>query len=179
MNEAKLQSLKVLAMDVDGVLTDGGITMSGEGELTKRFNVKDGLGLSVAQRQGLKIAFITGRSSTILRRRAQELNVTLLFENVKDKGAVLRQLAAAEQIPLTEIGFIGDDLIDLPALQIAGVSFAPQDAVDEVVSSVDYTATKPGGYGAVREIVELILKAKGLWQAVVAGYEIMGQGDRQ
>ncbi len=175
----KLAALKILAMDVDGVLTDGSLVIGKEGEFTKRFDVKDGLGMSIAQRQGLEIIFITGRVSPLAVRRAQELGVKTVIEQAKDKAKVLRTLAADRKIPLSEIGYIGDDLIDLPALQIAGVSFAPADAAPDVLARVGYVAAKQGGRGAVREIVEKILTAKGLWEQVVNNYLQAGQGDKQ
>lgn len=177
--EAALKKIKVLALDVDGVLTDGSLTMSEQGEVIKCFYVKDGLGLSVAQRQGLRVVLVTGRASSILHKRAEELKLTALYENVKDKAAALRQVAQELNVALAEIAFVGDDLIDLPALNLAGVSFAPQDAAEEVCHRVDYVLTKAGGRGAVREVIEIILKAQGLWQEVVESYQTAGQGDRQ
>mgnify|MGYP001470701525 CR=1 FL=1 len=179
VSKKKLAGLKILAMDVDGVLTDGSLNLSKDGEIFKRFDVKDGLGMSVAQRQGLEIVFITGRISPIAKRRAEELGVKLVLEGARDKAMALRQLAKDKQVSLTEIGFVGDDLIDLPALCVAGVSFAPADAVTEVLARVKVVTTQKGGRGAVREIIESILKAKGLWDDVVSSYLVAGQGDKQ
>lgn len=179
VEETRLRALKVLAMDIDGVLTDGGITMGPAGEISKRFDAKDGLGVSAAQRLGLTIVFITGRQSAILRMRASELKITEVYDGVKDKGSVLKSVAEKQGVSLEEVGFIGDDLIDLPALNLAGVAFAPGDASPDVCARVDYVAHHNGGHGAVREIVEVILEAKGLWAQVVADYETVGQGDRQ
>ncbi len=179
VDEKKLAQLKILAMDVDGVLTDGSLNLSKDGEIFKRFDAKDGLGMSIAQRQGLEIVFITGRLSPIAKRRAQELGVKTVFEQAQDKATVLRQLVVDRKLSLANIGYIGDDLIDLPALSIAGVSFAPNDGAPDVTRRVDYVATRQGGKGAVREIIEAILKAQGLWEAVVNSYLTAGQGDKQ
>ena len=175
----KIAQLKILAMDVDGVLTDGSLNLGKEGEIFKRFDAKDGLGMSIAQRLGLEIVFITGRLSPIARRRAEELGVKTVFEQAKDKAAVLQQLSAERKISLENIGYIGDDLIDLPAFAVAGVSFAPGDSAADVIKRADYVATHQGGKGAVREIIEAILKAQGLWEAVVNSYLTAGQGDKQ
>jgi 3-deoxy-D-manno-octulosonate 8-phosphate phosphatase (KDO 8-P phosphatase) len=179
IEKKQLAELKILAMDVDGVLTDGSLFIGKDGEIAKRFDVKDGLAMSVAQRQGMELVFITGRTSPIAKRRAQELGIKTVFENAKDKAQILRQLAKDRQLSLSNIGYIGDDLIDLPALNVAGVSFAPADSATDVLAQVDYVAKKSGGHGAVREIVEAILNAKGLWQEVVKNYMVAGQGDKQ
>ncbi len=173
------ENLKVLALDVDGVLTDGSLYIGPQGEVFKRFHAKDGLGISLAQRAGLTVVFVTGRQSEILRTRAKELRITLVKEGVQDKGEALRQLAAELKVPLSAIGFVGDDLIDLPAFRVAGFTFAPMDAAPEVKVVAGYVAQAKGGRGAVREILELILKDQGLWTELVQSYGTKGQGDRQ
>lgn len=174
-----LQQLRLLALDVDGVLTDGTINIGNEGEIFKGFNAKDGMGISCALRSGLQVAIITGRTSSIIRKRAQELGITLLQEGVKDKYAALQSLGASLGLKQEQLAFMGDDLNDLPAFRAAGVALAPADAVAEVLQAADYVMAANGGRGAVREAIEKILRAQGKWEAIVAGYLSCGQGDKQ
>ena len=146
----KLSKIKLLALDVDGVLTDGTINIGDNGELYKGFNAKDGLGISCALRSGLKVAIITGRKSEIIHKRSAELGITLLCEGVKDKYAELIKLTKELALTKEEVAYMGDDLNDLPAFRAAGFSFAPQDAVTEVVNNADCVVQKDGGRGAVR-----------------------------
>lgn len=175
----ELQQIRLLAMDVDGVLTDGSLNIGAEGELFKAFNAKDGMGISLAMRNGLEIALITGRRSEIIHRRAEELGITLLYEGVNDKALQLKQIAAERGISLDEIAYMGDDLNDLPAMVQAGISFAPADAAKDVLKAVNAVASCNGGRGAVREIIELILEAQGKWENIVKAYMSHGQGDKQ
>ena len=172
-------NIKLLALDVDGVLTDGSIIIGQDGELSKHFSVQDGLGIRVAIRKGIQVSIITGRHSEILLHRAMELNISSVYENVTDKGEVLRKIAGEANIPMADVAFMGDDLNDLSALADAGASFAPANAVEDVKVNVDYVTEKCGGAGAVREVVERILKDKGIWQGVVESYIKRGQGDQQ
>ncbi len=174
-----LKKIKLLALDVDGVLTDGSINIGAEGECFKGFNAKDGLGISCAMRNGVQIAIITGRSSAIIHHRAQELGITLLHEGVKDKYAELQSLAQELELQPEEVAYMGDDLNDLPAFQAAGVALAPADAVPEVAASADFVMQRRGGAGAVREAIEMLLRAQDKWEQIVAAYLACGQGDRQ
>lgn len=169
--EKKLARIKLLALDVDGVLTDGTINIGSDGELFKSFNAKDGLGISAGLRVGLKIAIITGRKSSIIHKRAEELGITLLCEGVKDKFAELKRLHNNLELSKEEIAYMGDDLNDLPAFQAAGIAFAPADAVAEVKSAANIVLPNNGGRGAVRAAIELILKSQNKWEEVVAGYQ--------
>ena len=175
----KLSKIKLLALDVDGVLTDGTINISDNGELFKGFNAKDGLGISCALRSGLKIAIITGRKSEIIHKRSAELGITLLCEGVKDKYAELVRLTEELQLTQQQVAYMGDDLNDLPAFKAAGFTFAPQDAVAEVLANADCVVKKDGGRGAVRSAIEMILKAQNKWEALVSSYLQSGQGDKQ
>jgi len=168
--EEQLAKIKLLALDVDGVLTDGSINIGNDGELFKAFNAKDGLGISVAQREGLRIAIITGRKSSIIHKRAEELGITLLREGVKDKYAELLRLQKELSLNKDEIAYMGDDLNDLPAFKAAGLSFAPADACEEVVKHADVVVHHNGGKGAVRESIELLLKAQNKWEQIINGY---------
>lgn len=175
----RLAKLRLLALDVDGVLTDGTINIGANGEVFKGFNAKDGLGISCALRSGLQVAIVTGRKSEIIHRRAEELGITLLCEGVKDKYAALSQLRQSLNLRQEQVAYMGDDLNDLPAFKAAGLSLAPHDGVNEVCAAADYITLAFGGNGAVREAAELILRAQGKWQSLVAAYLHAGQGDRQ
>lgn len=175
----KLTKIKLLALDVDGVLTDGTINIGDNGEIFKGFNAKDGLGISCALRSGLQIAIITGRRSKIIHKRAEELGITLLCEGVKDKYSELVRLANELCLSKEEIAYMGDDLNDLPAFKGAGAIFVPQDAADEVINAANIVVSKNGGRGAVRVAIEMILKAQNKWEALVTSYLDSGQGDKQ
>ncbi len=177
--QKSLQNIKLLALDVDGVLTDGTINIANDGEVFKAFNAKDGLGISCALRNGLQIAIITGRKSRIIHTRAQELGITLLCEGVKDKYAELCALREKLALAKEQVAYMGDDLNDLPAFKAAGLAFAPQDAVAEVQATADIVVQQCGGKGAVRVAVETILRAQDKWEQIVASYLECGQGDKQ
>lgn len=177
--QTQLKQIKMLALDVDGVLTDGTINMGPNGEVFKPFNCKDGLGLSTAIRHGLLVVIITGRTSAITRNRAKELGITQIYEGIKDKGSLLEEIAMKNKLTLANIAYMGDDLNDLAALQKAGVAATPADAVDDIKKVCSFIAERTGGHGAVRELLEAIFKAQGCWQDIVAEYTQAGQGDKQ
>ena len=179
MKDEEFAKIRLLALDVDGVMTDGSIIIGQEDELSKHFNVRDGLGISLAMRNGIQVALITGRHSEIVLHRAMELGVSNVYENVIYKGKTLVEAAQRLGIPMEAVAFMGDDLNDLPAFSRAAYSFAPKDAAPEVAARADYVCEKKGGDGAVREVCEKILKAKGLWDGIVEGYLVKGYGDRQ
>ena len=174
-----LQGICLLALDVDGVLTDGSINMGAQGELFKSFYAQDGLGISVALRNGLQIAIITGRKSEIIHRRAQELGIQMVQEGVKDKYLSLEQLQNQLGLSRGQVAYMGDDLNDLPAFRAAGVTFAPADAVEEVREAASFVTEAAGGRGAVREAIAMILRAQNKWQQIVNAYLNAGQGDKQ
>lgn len=176
----KLQNIKLLALDVDGVLTDGSINIGSEGELFKAFDAKDGLGISAGLRHGLQVAIITGRKSEIIHRRAGELGISLLCEGVKDKYAELIRLQQKLKLTRADTAYIGDDLNDLPAFQVAEVTFTPNDGCDDVKVEATIVLQHKGGHGAVREAVEMIFKAQNKWSEIVADYkQIKSLGDAQ
>jgi 3-deoxy-D-manno-octulosonate 8-phosphate phosphatase (KDO 8-P phosphatase) len=179
MTDEDFAKVELLALDVDGVMTDGSIIIGQEDELSKHFDVRDGMGLSLAMRHGIQVALITGRHSEIVLHRAMELGISNVYENVAYKGKTLALAAERLGVPMDRVAFMGDDLNDLPAFSRAAFSFAPHDAAPEVTSRADYVCAKDGGHGAVREICEKILKAKGLWDSIVEGYLVKGYGDRQ
>jgi 3-deoxy-D-manno-octulosonate 8-phosphate phosphatase (KDO 8-P phosphatase) len=170
----RLSGIRLLAMDVDGVLTDGEITWcagpSGELSELKSFNVKDGLGLSLARAAGLHVAWITGRVSPIVERRAAELGVQEVCQWARNKQAVLREIVGRLDLRPEQVLYIGDDLNDLPAFSAAGVRVAPADAVPAVREQADWVTDAGGGRGAVREVVEAVLRAQGRWDEAVAAF---------
>ena len=176
---ASLQKIKLLALDVDGVLTDGSIYISPAGEVFKGFNAKDGLGISCALRSGLQIAVITGRQSPIVERRCEELGITLLQQGVKDKRLALQQMAQKLGLVREEIAYMGDDLNDIPAFKASGLNLVPADAAIEVMAVADIITKASGGRGAVREAITMILAAQDNWNVIVNSYLNAGQGDKQ
>ena len=176
---ASLQKIKLLALDVDGVLTDGSIYISPAGEVFKGFNAKDGMGISCALRSGLQIAVITGRQSPIVERRCEELGITLLQQGVKDKRLALQQMAQKLGLAREEIAYMGDDLNDIPAFKASGLNLVPADAAIEVMAVADIITKASGGRGAVREAITMILAAQDNWNVIVNSYLNAGQGDKQ
>jgi 3-deoxy-D-manno-octulosonate 8-phosphate phosphatase (KDO 8-P phosphatase) len=171
MNE-RLRAIQLLLLDVDGVMTDGGIIYDGNGLETKIFNVRDGHGIKMLQRAGIEVGIITGRSSAVVDVRAQELGIELVYQ-----GA-LRKLESYEDVKLktgltdSQIAYMGDDVIDVPVMRRVGFAAAPQDALAEAKRAAHYIASCNGGRGAVREVCDLILKGRGAWDEVTARYEL-------
>ena len=156
----KLASVRLLAMDVDGVLTDGTLGYDSAGSEQKRFHVADGLGLVVIQQVGVKVAWISGRKSASVERRAAELGTICLLQHVKYKSIALQELASELKVREEEIAYIGDDWNDLPAFSVAGVGIAVANAAFDVKQVAHYVTQTLGGHGAVREVCELLLEAK-------------------
>ena len=176
----KAARIRLVALDMDGTLTDGSINIGAEGELFKRFNAKDGLGITAARRHGLRVSVITGRKGPIVQRRTEELGIAEdALSGISAKKQALLALADKHNLTLEEIAFMGDDLNDLSALLAAGLSAAPADAAEDVRQRVSYIAPHKGGQGAVRDLLELILKARGIWDAIVDEYTEEGKEDRQ
>jgi 3-deoxy-D-manno-octulosonate 8-phosphate phosphatase (KDO 8-P phosphatase) len=168
--EARLANIRLLAMDVDGVLTDGGLWLSGADSEVKRFHVADGLGIQLALYGGLIVAWISGRGSEAVARRAQELGVTHLSQNAGNKSAPLAELLGAYTLSQAHVAYIGDDLNDIPAFALSGVKFAPSNAAPEIKALADFVTERPGGGGAVREVCDLILKSQGKWNDALTHY---------
>lgn len=148
--------IKMLAMDVDGTLTDGRIYIGAEGEVMKAFDVKDGLGIASFKKRGGIPVIITGRSSAIVEARAKELEITELYQGVADKLACLKEIAAEYDLSPAEIAYIGDDINDLACMNFCGLSACPTDAADEAKAAADYICRAEGGRGAVREFLDWI-----------------------
>lgn len=171
MNRDKLKRIKLLLLDVDGVLTDGSIIYNDSGAETKVFNVKDGLGIKMLMKAGIQVGIVTGRTSKALYHRCNNLGISLIFDGVRDKPSVLELISERTGLPAEDIAFVGDDLIDLPLLKQVGLSIAVADAHETVIENVDMVTSKKGGAGAVREVCEAILKAQGLWSKVLEYFE--------
>ncbi|HEY3418597.1 MAG TPA: HAD hydrolase family protein [Armatimonadota bacterium] len=167
--EKRLASIKLLACDVDGVLTDGSIIYGSHNMELKVFNIKDGLAMKVAAWSGFPVVWLTGRSSDAVAHRAAELDVQL-FQGANDKDAGLRMIAETRGVALEEIAFIGDDLNDLPAQRICGLPIAVADSAPEVLEIAAYVTKATGGHGAIRETIEFILRGQGRWQAAMDNY---------
>lgn len=165
-----LATIELLLLDVDGVLTDGSITYSDSGEQIKSFHSRDGLGMRLLMDAGIGIGIITGRKSKALEHRCNNLGITLLFDGIKDKSKALDKIISQTGIPAKKIAFAGDDLMDLPVIKKVGISFCVSDASEDMKPHCDMITSYPGGHGAVREICESILKAKGLWKAILDKY---------
>lgn len=165
----RLAKIKMLAMDVDGTLTEGEMVML-DGHQIKHFNVYDGLGTRLALNIGLGIAWVTGNTSEAVMDRAKSLGVTDVYQGAKLKSVALDDLAARHGLSMDEIAYMGDDLNDLPALDRAGLAIAVANAVDEVKARADMVTERGGGHGAVREVIEAVLNARGDWDAAVEAY---------
>ena len=167
MMNQRIQKIKLIAMDVDGVLTKGEVMYTANGDEVKTFNIKDGVALNAARRVGLHIAVITGRKSPALERRVTELKIAEVDMACDDKGAAIRDLLRRLELKPEEAAFIGDDLIDIPAFRECGFRIAVGDACEDVKALADHVTDAAGGQGAVREAVEMILKAQGKWASAV------------
>ncbi len=167
----KISKIKLLLLDVDGVLTDGSVILGKLDEELKIFHIKDGLGIKLAQAAGLEIGIITGRASPAVQRRAEELDIKILCQGQSDKRTAYEQIRAELGLRDDQIAFIGDDLNDLPVLKRVGLSCTVADASEDVKTAVDHISSLPGGRGAVREIIEWILKQQGKWESVVQKYQ--------
>ena len=164
--------VRAIVLDVDGVLTDASLYFSARGETLKRFSARDGFAIKLAQGEGIPIAILSGRVSAPLRARLAALDVDerLVIQGSREKGAGLRQLCERLGIGCDAVAFLGDDLPDLPALATAGLAVCPADAVPDVRQRCHVVCSSAGGSGAVRELVELVLTARGRWQEIVGDW---------
>ncbi len=165
-----LADIEMLVMDVDGVLTDGTLVINADGSESKFFNSMDGHGIRMWQRTGLKVALISGRASEPTQRRAEQLQIEYVFQDCHNKLPVFEKLLEQLGLSPDKVAYIGDDLTDLLTIRYAGFGAAVAIAVDEVKQYADYVTTRPGGSGAVREVIEYILKNSGRWQKLMARY---------
>lgn len=163
-----LKKIKLVVLDVDGTLTDGGIYYDANGNEIKRFDVKDGLGIKMAMAAGLKFAILTGRQSPMVRRRAEELGIQFLLEGIQKKAPALIELSKNTGISVDEMAYIGDDWNDLQAMMLTGFKACPSDAPEEIKEICNYVARRKGGKGAVRECLEFVMNACGKWRQTVS-----------
>ena len=165
-----LADIQLLAMDVDGVLTDGTLVINADGSECKFFNSMDGHGIRMWQRAGLKVALISGRASEPTQRRAEQLQIEYVFQDCHNKLPVFEKLLEQLGLAPNKAAYIGDDLTDLPVIRYAGFGVTVANAADEVKQYADYVTTRTGGNGAVREVIEYILKNTGRWQELMTRY---------
>jgi 3-deoxy-D-manno-octulosonate 8-phosphate phosphatase (KDO 8-P phosphatase) len=166
----KAKNVKLLILDVDGVLTDGRIVIDDRGVETKCFDVRDGHGIKLLKRAHIEVAIITGRQSQVVSHRARELGIDSVYQNIHDKLEVYEAILKEKGLKDGEVGFVGDDIVDLPVLKRVGFSAVVADGIEELKPYADYVSRNKGGRGAVREISELILKAQGKWPQLMERY---------
>jgi 3-deoxy-D-manno-octulosonate 8-phosphate phosphatase (KDO 8-P phosphatase) len=167
---ARCRALKLLLTDVDGVMTDGTVLLLPDGGEARAFNIRDGLGIVLARRAGLRVGILSGRSSEAVSRRAAELGMSVVRQGVQDKGAALVEILAEQELRAEEVAYIGDDVNDLPVLTEVGLSAAPADAPLEVRLQAFMVTEAAGGRGCLREFIEAMLRARGDWERVVPGH---------
>lgn len=171
----KLGNIQLLLLDVDGVMTDGGIMYDANGLEIKCFNVKDGHGIKMLQRHGIQVGIITGRTSAVVDIRARELAIELVYQGALRKLESYDDVKRKTGLADRQIAYMGDDVIDVPVMRRAGFAAAPPDAVPEVLAVADYVTSRPGGRGAVREMCDLILRGRGFWDEIASRYELLAQ----
>lgn len=170
MKSVNFADIEMLVLDVDGVLTDGTLVIHSDGGESKLFNTHDGHGIRMWQRAGLKVALLSGRASESTRRRAEQLNIEYVFEDCFDKLPVLEEFLANLGLLPEAVAYVGDDLMDLPVIRFVGFGAAVANAVDDLKKYADYVTERPGGSGAVREVIEYILKKNGKWRELIKRY---------
>lgn len=168
--EERLKHIRLLLLDVDGVMTDGSLYFDDTGEEAKFFNSKDGLGISLLMKEGVGVGIVTGRSSDALLHRCRNLRIELVYQGIRDKLSVLPKITEKTKVSPMEMAFVGDDLLDLPMMLTVGVGIAVADAHEEVLKRADIVTVKNGGKGAVREVCDAILKARGAWENIVKSF---------
>lgn len=172
--EARMAAVKLMIFDIDGVLTDGGLYYGPDGEAIKRFNVLDGLGIKFLQQFGIQTAIISARQSAITARRAQDLGIAHVFQGSHDKWGALNQLMQQTGLGLYQIGYLGDDVIDLPLLRQVGFAATVPNCHPEVLAHVHYQTQAWGGHGAAREVCDMLLRAHGHYKAALASFNGSG-----
>ena len=166
----KCAPIELVLTDVDGVMTDGRIILDNEAVESKQFHVRDGEGIRVWQHAGGRFGIVTGRSSQVVKVRAAELDIEIVRQGVRNKLEVVQSICQELGLDLAQVCFVGDDLPDLPVIKHVGLGVAVNDAAEEVKTSADYSASLPGGRGAIREVVELLLKNTGRWETAIRKY---------
>jgi len=166
----RAKRIRLVILDVDGVLTDGRIVYDANGVESKFFNVKDGHGIKLLQRAGIRVAIISGRESQVVTRRAAELGIDLVYQRALDKVGPYQKILEITGFTDDEVAYMGDDLPDIPLMRRVGLAVAPADALDYVLPHAHIVSTKRGGCGAVREICDRIIREQGLWDEVCGKY---------
>jgi 3-deoxy-D-manno-octulosonate 8-phosphate phosphatase (KDO 8-P phosphatase) len=164
----RARRIRLLLLDVDGVLTDGKILLHHDGAESKQFDIRDGTGIVLAQKAGIRVGLLSARQSAATTERANQLRITLVRQGSLDKLATYHEIRSELRVEDAEIAFMGDDFLDLQVLSRVGLSAAPADAVDVVRGAVDWVSSRRGGDGAVRELTELLLKAQDKWDGLLA-----------
>ncbi|MEW6658070.1 MAG: HAD family hydrolase [Thermodesulfobacteriota bacterium] len=164
----RAKNIRLLILDVDGVLTDGRLYFDAKGEALKVFHVRDGHGIKMLQKAGIEVAFLSGRRSDAAYHRAKELEVKRFYEGSRDKVTVLEEIMGAMKIEAATVAAVGDELVDLPLFNRVGLAVAVADAAPEVKAAAHWVTNLPGGKGAVREVCDLLLKAQGKWEGMVS-----------
>jgi len=165
--DTRAKNIKFIILDVDGVLTDGRITFNSKNEEFKSFDVKDGHGIKLAQRCGIKFAIITGRWSPIVEKRCKELNIDEVHQNADDKAKIFNEILNKYKIKEEEVAYMGDDLADVPVFKRAGLAATVSDAFDYIKKEVHYITKLKGGRGAVRELIDFILQKQSQWNSII------------
>jgi len=168
--DQRCQSIELILADVDGVLTGGGIVFDNQGIETKQFHIRDGLGIRLWQRAGYKFGLVTGRTSNIVRMRAAELGIEIVRQTAEDKLPAVQEILSELGIAPEKVCYIGDDLPDVPAVRAAGLGVAVADACPELREAAHHVTSLRGGEGAVRELIETILKAQRRWDGLIQKY---------
>jgi 3-deoxy-D-manno-octulosonate 8-phosphate phosphatase (KDO 8-P phosphatase) len=169
-NLQRAAGIKLLLLDVDGVLTDGSLIYLPDGTEAKAFNSKDGLGIRLLQKAGVEVGIITARTSEVVQRRAENLGITILYQGAGAKREVYERILAEQGLSSEQVAYMGDDWLDLPVMTRVGLATTVADAVVEVVETAHYVASRPGGRGAVREVCDLIIEAQGKRDELLALY---------
>jgi 3-deoxy-D-manno-octulosonate 8-phosphate phosphatase (KDO 8-P phosphatase) len=169
--QEKAARVRLLLFDVDGVLTDGKVLLHGDGSESKRFDIKDGIAMVWAQRAGLTVGMLSARHSPTTPQRAAQLGITLVYHGVTSKLESYEEIVGDLCLEDGQVAYMGDDIVDLAVLSRAGLSAAPADASPEVRAKVDWVSQCTGGNGAARELVEVVLRAQGVWDSIVTAYE--------
>ncbi len=167
----KLRKIKMLILDVDGVMTDGRIIMDDKGRELKNFDVRDGHGIKLLQRYGISVAILTGRKSKVVEYRAKDLEIAEVHQKAFNKEIILEKILQKHKLSAKDVAYMGDDIVDIPVMRRVGFSAAVADALGIVKKSANYVTKNRGGKGAVREICEMILQAQDIWPKVAQRYE--------
>ena len=176
--EAKAAKIRLVLFDVDGVLTDGKVVIHADATESKTFDIKDGIAMVWGQRAGLTVGLLSARQSATTPHRAAQLGITLVRQGVPNKLDAYDHILSELGLVDPQVAYMGDDIVDLAVLARVGLSSAPGDATAEVRSRVDFVSAYAGGAGAVREVIELVLRARGMWDSIVAAYETEGHAGK-